>query len=138
MTLKKGVNLSKNSLQHTGNYLRSCAVWNDNINTLDADAELRLTIMSSIAQEESRKISERIKWGQRRQMERGFAFGRGVLGYRLKNGKLTINESEAKIVRLIFDLYVSGMGLHLISKELEIEALPRRVAKHAGIMQPFD
>ena len=92
---------------------------NDNINTLDADAELRLTIMSSIAQEESRKTSERIKWGQRRRMERGFVFGRGILGYRLKNGKLTVNEDEAKIVRLIFDLYVSGMGIHLISKELE-------------------
>jgi hypothetical protein len=51
--------------------------------------------------------------------ERGFVFGRGILGCRLKNGKLTVNEDEAKIVRLIFDLYASGMGLHLISKELE-------------------
>ena len=54
---------------------------NDNINTLDSDAELRLTIMSSIAQEESRKTSERVKWGQKRQMERGVVFGRSMLGY---------------------------------------------------------
>ena len=92
---------------------------NDNINTLDADAELRLTIMSSIAQEESRKTSDRVRWGQRRQMEKGVVFGSSVFGYHLKDGKLTINEDEAKIVRLIFDLYLSGMGIHLVSKELE-------------------
>ncbi|MDR0470535.1 MAG: recombinase family protein [Nitrososphaerota archaeon] len=97
---------------------------NDNINTLDADAELRLTIMSSIAQEESRKTSERVKWGQKRQMERGFAFGVGALGYNTKNGKLTINEDEAKIVRLIFDLYLSGKGVFLIQKELENRGIP--------------
>ena len=92
---------------------------NDNINTLDNDAELRLTIMSSIAQEESRKTSERVRWGHRRSMEQGVIFGNGILGYDLKGGKLTINEEEAKTVRLIFDLYLSGMGIHLIRKELE-------------------
>ena len=44
---------------------------NDGINTLDGDAELRLSIMASIAQEESRKTSERVKWGQKRRMEEG-------------------------------------------------------------------
>jgi DNA invertase Pin-like site-specific DNA recombinase len=92
---------------------------NDNISTLDADSELRLTIMSSIAQEESRKTSERVRWGQKRQMEKGFAFGFGVFGYDLKNGKLTVNENEAKTVRLIFDLYLSGMGSHVMRRELE-------------------
>jgi len=96
----------------------------DNINTLDADAELRLTMMSSIAQEESRKTSERVKWGQKRQMERGFAFGVGALGYNTKNGKLTINEDEAKTVRLIFDLYLSGLGIYRIQKELENRNIP--------------
>ena len=65
---------------------------NDNINSLDPDAELRLTIMSSIAQEESRKTSERVKWGQTRQMEKGVVFGRDMVGYDVKNGVLTINE----------------------------------------------
>ena len=59
---------------------------NDNINTLDGDAELRLAIMSSIAQEESRKTSERVKWGQKRQMEQGVVFGRSMLGYDVKVG----------------------------------------------------
>jgi DNA invertase Pin-like site-specific DNA recombinase len=92
---------------------------NDNINTLDNDAELRLTIMSSIAQEESRKTSERVKWGQKRRMEQGFVFGTRVFGYHLKNGKLSVNEDEAKIVRLIYELYLGGMGVQLVAKELE-------------------
>jgi hypothetical protein len=92
---------------------------NDNINTLDSDAELRLTIMSSIAQEESRKTSERVRWGQKRRMEQGFAFGASVFGYHLKDGKLTVNEDEAKVVRLIYELYLSGLGVVLIGKELE-------------------
>ncbi|MCL2257995.1 MAG: recombinase family protein [Candidatus Bathyarchaeota archaeon] len=97
---------------------------NDNINTLDADAELRLTMMSSIAQEESRKTSERVKWGQKRQMERGFAFGVSAFGYNTKNGKLTINEDEAKTVKLIFDLYLSGIGIYSLQKELENRGIP--------------
>ena len=75
---------------------------NDNINTLDADAELRLTIMSSIAQEESRKTSDRVKWGQKRRMEQGVVFGRDMLGYDVRNGMLYINEEGAKTVRLFF------------------------------------
>jgi DNA invertase Pin-like site-specific DNA recombinase len=98
---------------------------NDNINTLDPDAELRLTIMSSIAQEESRKTSQRVKWGQKRSMEKGVVFGVKMLGYDLKNGKLTIKEDEAKTVRLIFDLYTSaGKGVLGISKELENRGIP--------------
>ena len=102
---------------------------NDNINTLDGDAELRLAIMSSIAQEESRKTSERVKWGQKRQMERGVVFGRSMLGYDVKDGKMTINEEGAKIVRLIFHKFVDeGKGTHVIARELREEGiLPCRV-----------
>ncbi|HZK69962.1 MAG TPA: recombinase family protein [Clostridia bacterium] len=93
---------------------------NDNINTLDPDSELRLTIMASIAQEESRKTSERVKWGHKRQMEKGVVFGTGVYGYHLTNGKLFINEEQAKIVRLIYSLYLDeSMGTHILCKELE-------------------
>lgn len=92
---------------------------NDNINTLDADAELRLTIMSSIAQEESRKTSERVKWGQKRRMEQGVVFGRDMLGYDVRNGKLTVNEDGAKTVRLIFHKFVNeDKGTHVIAREL--------------------
>lgn len=92
---------------------------NDNINTLDGDAELRLAIMSSIAQEESRKTSERVKWGQKRQMEQGVVFGRSMLGYDVKNGKMHINEEGAEIVRLIFHKFVNEKkGTHVIAREL--------------------
>ena len=102
---------------------------NDNINTLDGDAELRLAIMSSIAQEESRKTSERVKWGQKRQMEQGVVFGRSMLGDDVKDGKMTINEEGAKIVRLIFHKFVDeGKGTHVIARELREKGIePMRV-----------
>lgn len=97
---------------------------NDNINTLDADAELRLTIMSSISQEESRKTSERCKWGQRRMMEQGVVFGRDMLGYDVRNGKLYINEDGAETVRRIFHMYLDeGKGAHVIAKQLREEGV---------------
>ena len=102
---------------------------NDNINTLDGDAELRLAIMSSIAQEESRKTSERVKWGQKRQMEQGVVFGRSMLGYDVKDGKMTVNEDGAKIVRLIFHKFANeNKGTHVIARELrEAGITPMRV-----------
>ena len=102
---------------------------NDNINTLDGDAELRLAIMSSIAQEESRRISERVKWGQKRQMEQGVVFGRSMLGYDVRSGKMTVNEEGAKAVRLIFHKFVTeGKGTHVIARELLEEGIhPMRV-----------
>lgn len=102
---------------------------NDNINTLDGDAELRLAIMSSIAQEESRKTSERVKWGQKRQMEQGVVFGRSMLGYDVKDGKMTVNEDGAKIVRLIFHKFANeSKGTHVIARELrEAGITPMRV-----------
>lgn len=69
---------------------------NDGISTLEPDAELRLSIMGSIAQEESRKTSSRVKWGQTRQMERGVEFGRSLLGYTVKDGHITI-EPEGQL-----------------------------------------
>ncbi|MCL2057396.1 MAG: recombinase family protein, partial [Oscillospiraceae bacterium] len=102
---------------------------NDNINTLDADAELRLTIMSSIAQEESRKTSERVKWGQKRRMEQGVVFGRDMLGYDVRGGEMFINEDGAKVVRLLFDKFVNEQkGAHTIARELrEAGIRPMRV-----------
>lgn len=102
---------------------------NDNINTLDGDAELRLAIMSSIAQEESRKTSERVKWGQKRQMEQGVVFGRSMLGYDVKDGKMTVNEDGTKIVRLIFHKFANeNKGTHVIARELrEAGITPMRV-----------
>ncbi|MGN0293410.1 MAG: recombinase family protein [Lachnospiraceae bacterium] len=101
----------------------------DNIDTRQPDGELRLTIMASLAQEESRKTSERVKWGQRRQMERGVVFGRDLLGYTVKNGKLKINEAEVPAVRAIFHKYTNeGKGIHVIARELLAEGMRPREA----------
>ncbi|MBS6733805.1 MAG: recombinase family protein [Clostridiales bacterium] len=102
----------------------------DSIDTRDADGELRLTIMASIAQEESRKTSERVKWGQKRQMEKGVVFGRDLLGYTVKNGKLYINEEEVPVVRAIFYKYtIEGKGTHVIARELIEEGMrPKRMS----------
>ena len=87
------------------------------------------TVMATLAQEESRKTSERVKWGQKRQMEQGVVFGRSMLGYDVKAGKMYINEDGAKIVRLIFRKFVDeGKGTHVIARELREEGIePMRV-----------
>lgn len=101
----------------------------DNIDTRDKDAEFRLTLMASLAQDESRKTSERVKWGQKRRMEQGIVFGRDLLGYSVRNGKLYLNEEEAEIVKLVFHKYlVEEKGTHVIARELkESNIHPKRV-----------
>ena len=79
---------------------------NDNINTFDSDSELRLTIMSSIAQDEIRKLSERIRFGYKRSVEKGVVPGNdNFYGYKKNKGKLEIVEEEAELIRLIFNEY---------------------------------
>ena len=99
------------SIRYTQELLR-CGVGvlfqSDNINTLVPDAELRLTIMSSIAQDEVRKISERVKFGFKRAIENGVVLGSNrIWGYRKQEGRLVVDEEEARIVRMIFDLYAN-------------------------------
>lgn len=93
----------------------------DNINTLYPDSELRLTIMSSLAQDEIRRISERVKFGFQRSIENGVVLGNNnIWGYRKDSGKLIIIEEEAEIVRHIFNLYVNeNKGLRAISHWLD-------------------
>jgi DNA invertase Pin-like site-specific DNA recombinase len=92
----------------------------DNINTRDNDGELRLSLMATLAQEESRKISERVKLGHMQAMKSGVVFGSDrILGYNLVNKKLTINEEEADVVRNIFKWYlVDDESLHGIVRRL--------------------
>lgn len=89
----------------------------DNINTFLPDSELRLTIMSSMAQEEVRKLSERVRFGYQRSVEKGVVAGsNNIYGYRKDNGKLVIDEEQAEIVRKIFELYVyEGIGTTKLS-----------------------
>ena len=78
----------------------------DNINTFQPDSELRLTIMSSIAQEEIRKLSERVRFGYKRSVEKGVVPGNdNFYGYRKNKGKLEIVEEEAELIRLIYNEY---------------------------------
>lgn len=92
----------------------------DNINTLLPDSELRLTIMSSIAQDEVRKISERVRFGFKRAIEKGSVLGNNkIWGYKKDHGKLVIVEEEAEIIRKIFDMYVNQrLGMRVISRVL--------------------
>ena len=81
---------------------------NDNINTLDEDSELRLTIMSGIAQDELRKLSSRIKFGHQQAIKNNVVLGNSrIFGYRKDNKKLVINPDEAKMVRELFELYAT-------------------------------
>ena len=92
----------------------------DNINTFQPDSELRLTIMSSIAQEEIRKLSERIRFGYKRSVEKGIVPGsNNIYGYTKNKGKLVIDEEQAKFIRLIFETYVSeNIGVHRLGFKL--------------------
>ena len=92
----------------------------DNISTFDTDGELRLTIMAGMAQDESRRISERVQFGVIQSMKKGVAFGNIVYGYEFKDGKLYVNEEEAKIVKEIFHKYLNeGKGAYTIANELK-------------------
>jgi len=97
---------------------------NDNIRTFDGDGELRLTIMATLAQDESRKTSIRVKSGQQTSMENGTFYGNGnILGYDRKGKELVINPEQAHTVRKIYEWYLDGWGIRKIQFELEKEGI---------------
>ena len=82
---------------------------NDNINTLEEDSELRLSIMSSIAQEELRKLSSRVKFGHQQAIKDKVVLGNSrIFGYQKDDGRLVIDEQQAPMVRELFQLYATG------------------------------
>ena len=89
----------------------------DNIWTMDGDGELRLAIMATLAQEESRKVSERVKAGQMISREKKTIYGNGnILGYNREGSTYVINEEQAKVVRFIYETYSQGkMGYAAIA-----------------------
>ena len=93
----------------------------DNIWTFkDDDGELKLTIMATLAQNESKKISQRVKAGQQITFQNGVFYGNGnILGYDKVGKDMVINEEQAKTVKLIYDLYLKGYGSKKIKYELE-------------------
>ena len=98
----------------------------DGIDTRDSDGEFRLTIMASVAQEESRKISQRTRWGQLQAMRRGVVFGNDSLyGYTLREGKLCLRPRQAAVVREIYRLCLEeGEGAVTIARRLTAAEIP--------------
>lgn len=99
----------------------------ENIYTFDAKGEVMLTIMGSLAQEESRSISENVTWGKRRSMEEGkFSLAyKHFLGYEKgENGLPKIVEHEAKIIREIYQLFLGGSTARSIADYLTLRQIP--------------
>ena len=101
----------------------------DNIITASNDGELRLTIMSSMAQDEVRKLSERTKFGFKRSIEKGRVLGTdNIWGYKKDDGKLVIDEDESKVVKEIFEVYANDekIGLKNLSLYLKDKGMINR------------
>jgi DNA invertase Pin-like site-specific DNA recombinase len=104
---------------------------NDNINTLSSDGELRLTILSSIAQDEVRKLSQRVRYGFRVSQDKGVVLGNNAIwGYTKEKGALKPCPEEAAVVQKIFDRYAhTDLGLRKISAQLAEEGVVNRNGK---------
>ena len=99
----------------------------ENINTLDAAGELLFTIMSSLAQEESRSISENCRWGIRTKFKQGVMHlnANHFFGYdKDDKGNLVINEAQAAIVRRIYREFMNGLNPETIAARLTDEGVP--------------
>lgn len=98
-----------------------------NIHTLSSEGELMLTILASYAQEESLSVSENQKWRIRKNFQEGKPWNGAMLGYRIVDGHYEIVPDEAEIVRRIFDMYLSGMGIQSIANTLNQEGIKTRL-----------
>ena len=98
----------------------------DNIWTFnDEDGELKLTIMATLAQNESKKTSQRVKAGQMISFQNGVFYGSGnILGYNKVGQNLEVNEEQAEIVRYIYSEYLNGKGTVKIADELTKKGVP--------------
>lgn len=109
-----------------------CYFEKENIWTFDAKGELLITIMSSLAQEESRSISENTRWGMRKAFQDGKVFVpfSHFLGYdRGEHGELKINPQQAKTVQLIYRLFLEGYSFYAIAAELTSRGIPTPYGK---------
>jgi len=110
----------------------------ENLGTQEAGGELILSILASIAEEESRSISENEKWTIRKRFQRGtFRLSRAPYGYELVDGVIRIIPEEAAVVRYIFSSILSGQGTGAIAAELNARGIPtkRQGSWHAGTIQ---
>ena len=128
MILTKSISRFARNTVDTLNYVRMLKDKNiaiffekENINTLDMNGELLLTIMSSLAQQEVESLSQNVKIGLQMKMKRGEMVGfNGCFGYDYnpETKTLSINEDEAQTVRMIYDMYLQGYGTTTIAKRL--------------------
>lgn len=98
----------------------------ENIHSLSADGELMITLLASYAQEESRSVSENCKWRLRNKFKEGLPNNFKIYGYELKNNRLEVIPHEAKIIKMIFEDYLSEMGRNAIIRKLnELKIKPK-------------
>lgn len=90
----------------------------EGINTLSSEGELLITVLASYAQDESRSVSENMKWRIKKNFEEGIPWGARLYGYSVKNNTFTIIPNEAQVVKMIFSLYLEGNGFNKISRIL--------------------
>ena len=110
----------------------------EGVNTLDGTGEILITILSSLAQEESRNISENTRWGVVRKFEKGKVIvnHNKFMGYtKNENGDLVIVPKEAEIVRLVFRLYLEGYSTGKIAKYLEEQKIKTATGLENGMIR---
>lgn len=100
----------------------------ENLNTQQMNGELLLSMLSALAENESKSISENAKWSFKRRIENGlYKHISAPFGYEIQEGQLVVNEEKAQIIRMIFAWYLSGDGTHVIAKRLnEMGIAPER------------
>ncbi len=130
LIITKSVSRFARNTVDTISYLRQlkaagCEVFfeKEDIWTFDSKGEFMITLLSCLAQEESRNISENVTWGHRKR----FADGQYAVAYKRFLGYergMVINESQAKIVRIVFDMYLTGYSEQRIAKIMEVLSIP--------------
>lgn len=98
-------------------------VWfeKENLHSISGDGELMLSILASFAQEESKSVSDNMKWRIQSNFKEGISWNATILGYRYENGVLIVEPEEAEIVRFVFESYLDGSGMQKIANELNAQ-----------------
>lgn len=97
----------------------------ENLHSLSSEGEMMLTLIASVAQEESRQVSENMKWRIKKDFQEGITWGgKDCYGYKIVNKKLVVVPEQAEVVKMIFQWYIEGCGMLVIAKELNKMGIP--------------
>ena len=100
-----------------------------NIHSISAKGELMITLFASLAQEESRSVSENMKWRIKKEFEEGNLWGGAdCYGYKVVNKQFIINPEETELVKRVFEMYVAGLGTQAIANKLNEEGIKPKFA----------